>query len=111
MIIVSWLLFLVGLVCSTTFVGLYVADVRRSRPLGAAMTPELRLVQRNVLLWAITVAALYVGSFVTLLVMGASPSPAWPNTVGRLVGATLTGHQLYAQLRVRQRRVRALKTG
>lgn len=101
MIVVSWLLFLVGLVCSTAFVALYLVDTKPWRGRNGD-TPGLRAVRRNLLLWAVTVAALYLGSFVTLLAAGASPSLAWPNTVGRVIGAVLTGHQLYAQLRVRR---------
>lgn len=72
-LILAWLLFAVGAISSTAFVGLYLVDVRpwRRRP---GEDPKVRRVRWMILSWSGGLALLYLSSAIGLLTLHAHPS-------------------------------------
>lgn len=72
-LILAWLLFGVGAVSSTVFVGLYLVDVRpwRRRP-GEGI--RVRRVRRMILSWAGGLSLLYLSGAIGLITLHAHPS-------------------------------------
>jgi len=96
--VAAWIAFIVGLLCSNTFIVLYLYRVRPWRR-RAGEVMAVRRVRADVLAWSGTVALLYDAGTIGLIVRHVAPDATAGQLVLKVLVAGLVTHRLVTYLR------------
>lgn len=101
-LILAWLFFGTGALCSTTFVTLFLLTTKPWRRRSGEPL-SVKRVRRDVLIWSGSVALLYLSSTVALITLHTHPSVEPGRMALSGIVAALCAHRLYTHLMINGR--------